>query len=158
MKIETTIREAALLRRCTWAQAMVENKRILRAIRHRIQSQAKAGWEKQNVKILELGGFSISVGSDATYPVTLNLEREQLDILRRAFALVRWPENLPEEMEDVLFELEDDLVCWCDRAKAADEIRKLPKDQRKRLLAEAEQEGDNEQEAEALITGPAEAH
>jgi len=148
--IETTVRKAAWLRLATHLVDGLNVEQLHRKheIQQRIEANAEDAFEKCGVQLVPGGGFAF-MGTDLmpsdeieklyAYPVKINLEARQLAFLSGLVKQATWP-RLTTPMEHEIGDLDIDVAQWAVDAQNEETFKKLPKDVRKRLREEDENE------------------
>lgn len=137
MKIETTVRKAALMRLVTFsAPGNIDVRKALRKLRGKIEEQGAAAFTESETELAAGGGFA---SETPTHPVELDLGDADLRRLDVSFEQAQWdPRVIPEALEDIIWELADEIKGWVEEAEAERVYNRLS-DKQKAAILQAEE-------------------
>ena len=138
MNITTTVRKAALMRLVTFtAPGNIDVRKALRKLREKIEADGAAALTESGTELAAGGGFS---SENPTHPVELGLGDAELRRLGAAFEQAQWdPRVIPEALEDVIWELADEITAWVEEAEAERQWNRMSDKQRAAILKEREE-------------------
>ena len=147
MEITTTVRKAALMRLVTFsAPGNIDVRKALRKLREKIEEQGSEAFTESDTELSPGGGFA---SETPTHPVELDLGDAELRRLDVSFEQAQWdPRVIPEALEDVIWELSDDIKAWVESIEAERAFNRLSEKQKAAILEEravkAEKEGEDD--------------
>lgn len=137
MEITTTVRKAALMRLVTFsAPGNIDVRKALRKLREKVEAEGATAFAESDTELAAGGGFS---SENPTHPVELGLGDAELRRLDAAFGQAQWdPRVIPEALEDVIWELSDEIKAWVEEAEAERVYNRLS-DKQKAAIVKAEE-------------------
>ena len=135
-----------MLATATWAPGTRDDRVILRQARDKITEQAGSAFAEQGILLGDGGSFVFPAQCAHDAPVTLALEQAEITAIRKAIGLYFWP-TLPRRFEDELLALDGWLKVLSDQASVTDALKRVPREQRQRALANVDAE-------EAMVANP----
>ncbi len=135
MKIETTVRKAALMRLVTFtAPGNIDVRKNLRKLRVKIEEQGVEAFTESQTELIPTGGFG---SENPVYPVELDLSDTELRRLGAAFAQTMWdPRSITDALELIIWELADEINAWIQDAEAQRAFDRLTEKQKAAILEE----------------------
>jgi len=135
MKIETTVRKAALCRIVTFsAPGNIDVRKAMRKLRLKIEEQGAEAFAQSETLLSPAGGFA---SENPTYPIEIDLSDTELRRLDAAFEQTVWdPRTIPEVLEDIIWELSDEIKAWVEDAEAKRKWDQLTEKQQAAILEE----------------------
>ena len=133
MKIETTVRKAALCRIVTFsAPGNIDVRKAMRKLRLKIEEQGAEAFVESETILSPAGGFA---SENPTHLIELDLSDTELRRLDAAFEQTVWdPRTIPEVLEDIIWELADEIKAWVEDADAARKWERLTEKQKTAIL------------------------
>jgi len=144
MKIETTVRKAALCRLVTFsAPGNIDVRKAMRKLRLKIEEQGTDAFTQSETTLSPSGGFG---SENPTHPIELDLSDTELRRLDAAFEQTVWdPRTIPEALEDIIWELVDEIKAWLENAEAARKWNQLTEKQQAAILEERAKKAEKEE-------------
>ena len=138
MKIATTVRKAALMRLVTFsAPGNIDVRKALRKLRVKVEQQGAEAFAESSTELSPGGGFA---AENPTHPVELDLGDAELRRLDVSFEQAQWnPAIIPETLEDIIWELSDEIKGWVGEAEAERQWQRMSDKQRAAILKEREE-------------------
>ena len=135
MEITTTVRKAALMRLVTFsAPGNIDVRKALHKLKGKIEEQAALAFEESETELIPTGGYA---SENPTHPVDLALGDAELRRLAAAFGQTTWnPNVIPPALEEIIWELADEIKAWVEDAEAARKWERLSEKQKAAILAE----------------------
>ncbi len=135
MDITTTVRKAALCRLVTFsAPGNIDVRKAMRKLRLKVEEQGAEAFVESETTLSPVGGFT---SENPTHPIELDLSDTELRRLDVAFDQTQWdPRTIPEALEDIIWELSDEIKAWVEDAEAQRKWDRLTPKQQAAILEE----------------------
>jgi len=152
MEITTTVRKAALMRLVTFtAPGNMDVRKNLRKLRLKIEEQGQEAFVESATELVPTGGFA---SENPMHPIELDLTDTELRRLDMAFEQATWdPRVIPDALEQIIWELADEIKAWQEDAEAQRAFDRLTPKQKAAALAERERDAEDMAALAAKLKG-----
>lgn len=133
MNITTTVRKAALMRLVSFAApGNMDVRKALRKLRVKIEEAGTEAFAESGTELVPTGGFACD---EPTHPIELDLTDTELRRLDMAFEQSVWdPRTIPDALEQIIWELADEIKVWLEDAEAKRKWDRLTEKQQAAIL------------------------